>query len=129
MTSQQPQIFDSDTTLKTLLAKQTISLAEARDGVTACFIVINREFARRRMGQRPISEIDTATWQIIQQIFTDLHLNDNTLTLNRLRQAWKVLTNQFSFEAEPDLNARHHQIIEHLLHKTEAGQIDHKRVR
>jgi hypothetical protein len=105
-------------TLNTTLAQDTLTPADVCDGMVACFLIINRAFVQRRTGERPIDEIDAITRGLIDDVFTDLHIDPAQPRLLDLRTAWHTLDAQLGFEAEPDLMAHHNDIVTQLFDKS-----------
>ena len=98
-------------------ARETLAPADVCEGMVACFLLINREFIRRRMGKRPDADVDAMTRQLIDDVFANLGISPQNPTLAELREARRVLDDQLGFEAEPDLLQRHSEIVGALFRK------------
>jgi len=102
------------------LTQKSLSPSEVREGLTACFVITNRRFLQRRMGdERPPAELDAITRTLVDQVLAEAGVSDANPTLSDLRQVYHTLEAQFSFEAESALLAHHRQIIQRLF---ELGQ-------
>ncbi|MGD9099524.1 MAG: hypothetical protein PVF45_03525 [Anaerolineae bacterium] len=109
--------------LQDKLAHTSLSARQAREGITACFILTNRKFLRRRLGdERPTDEIDAATRALVDQVYAEQGISARNPTLPDLRRAWRTLDEQLGFEADPDLMAHHVQVIERLFELAKGGK-------
>lgn len=103
--------------LQLLSQKDSLSPVEVKEGVVACFINTNREFARRRMPNVDVHEVDATLQQLVAVVFEEHHIDPQQPNLTTLKQAQEVLEAQSGFEAEPELIDMHHNMIDALFAK------------
>lgn len=102
--------------LKDKLAQELLSPLEVQEGLTACFVLTNRRFMERRVGEeRPLVEIDAVTRDLVNQVYDEVGINPGRPTLTELRKAWRILDGQLGFEADRALFTHHHQLIQRLF--------------
>jgi dsDNA-binding SOS-regulon protein len=51
--------------LQTFLEKDSLTAKEVQEGVVACFLAINRDFVKRRLGDVPDEDVDEALSRLI----------------------------------------------------------------
>ncbi len=108
--------------LRAVLDKDPLTPRDVKIGLNACFLLTNRRFLRRRMGDdRPTVEIDAMTEALVSKVLQEIGVSDLHPTIAELRQAWIVLDEQLGFEADPELLAHHHQVIQRLFDKSKGG--------
>lgn len=94
----------------------SISIPQLQDGITECFVLTNRNFIRRRLGEEAsTSEIDKKTRELAAQVFAENNISRSYATLPELHEACLILENQLGFETNPDLAQHHQGIIERLF--------------
>ena len=109
----------TDTVKKSLDIKmklKSISIPELKDGITECFVLTNRNFLRRRMGEISSTiEIDATTRDLAAQVYAENNISDTYLSMPDLRYACSILENQLRFETNPALAQHHQKIIGRLF--------------
>lgn len=103
--------------LQSLSQKESLSPVEVQEGVVACFINTNREFARRRLGNVDQQVVDAALGQLMAVVFDEHQIDPQQPNLAMLKRAQEVLEAQSGFEAEPELIDMHRSIIDALFAK------------
>ena len=64
--------------LQSKLELNSISLPQLQDGITECFVLTNRNFLQRRMGEKSsIREIDDTTRELAAQVFSEHDITEN----------------------------------------------------
>ncbi|MBC8334817.1 MAG: hypothetical protein H8E29_06095 [Anaerolineales bacterium] len=102
--------------LDTKMGLDSISMPELKDGITECFILTNRNFLRRRMGEKsPTSEMDKLTRDLAAQVYAENNISESYLSMSDLRKACSILDNQLGFETNPELAQHHQEIIGKLF--------------
>lgn len=101
--------------LQGLMQKETLSPKEVKEGVVACFLNINRDFVKRRLGNVSAGEVDATLQQLISVVFNEHQIDSENPSLPLLKKAESVLEEQAGFEAEPDLLKMHKGIIQTLF--------------
>ena len=59
--------------LQMLMQKETLTPKEVKEGVVACFFSINRDFVKRRLGEVPAKDVDSALDALIMIVFNRLY--------------------------------------------------------
>lgn len=101
--------------LQTILEKDSLTAREVLEGVVACFFAINRDFVKRRMGDVPVEQVDSALKELVTQILDEHHIDPKAPDLRLLQQAELALEEQTGFETEPDLLQMHKGIVQTLF--------------
>lgn len=98
------------------LEQDAISRHQLQEGITECFVLTNRNFLRRRMGdQVSTDELDTTTRELVGQVFSENGVSLTRSSPSALRKACQILEDQLGFEADTKLLNRHQQIIAWLF--------------
>ena len=101
--------------LQSLMQKDTLSPKEVKEGVVACFLNVNRDFIKRRMGDALPEKVDATLNQLITMVFNEHQIDPENPSLPLLKKAELVLEEQAGFEAEPDLLKMHKDVIQSLF--------------
>ena len=102
--------------LESKLKLDSISLPQLQGGITKCFVLTNRNFLRRRMGNKSTThEIDTTIRDLVSQIFVEHNITDKYASMPLLRKACQVLEKQLGFETNSELSNHHQNIIGRLF--------------
>jgi hypothetical protein len=101
--------------LQAILDKESLTAREVQEGVVACFFAINRDFVKRRMGDVPAEQVDSALNDLVTQILDDHHVDPEEPDLRLLERAELALEEQTGFETEPDLLQMHKGIVQTLF--------------
>lgn len=101
--------------LQTILEKDSLTPKEVQEGVVTCFLAVNRDFAKRRMGNVPVEEVDSVLNELIVQVLAEHQVDPEKPNLRLLQQAELALEEQTGFEAEPDLLQMHKGIVQTLF--------------
>ncbi|MEW6403393.1 MAG: hypothetical protein AB1649_16475 [Chloroflexota bacterium] len=101
--------------LQTILEKDTLTSREVQEGVVTCFFAINRDFVKRRMGEVPAQQVDSALNELVAQVLDEHHIDPEKPDLRLLQQAELALEEQTGFETEPDLLQMHKGIVQTLF--------------
>lgn len=101
--------------LQTILEKDSLTPKEVQEGVTTCFFAVNRDFVKRRMGDVPVEQVDSALNELIVQVLIEHHVDPEDPDLRLLQQAELALEEQTGFESEQDLLQMHKGIVQTLF--------------
>ena len=102
--------------LQSKMKLSSISLLQLQDGITECFVLTNRNFLQRRMGEETsTSDIDATTRELAAQVFAENNISASYSSIPDLRKACQVLDKQLGFESNPELSEHHQKIIERLF--------------
>jgi len=102
--------------LQSKLKLASISLEQLQEGITECFVLSNRNFLRRRMGEDvSTSEVDATTRELAAQVFAENNISEDYSSIPDLHQTCEILDKQLGFEADPDLAENHQKIISRLF--------------
>lgn len=105
--------------LQTIMEKDTLTPSEVRQGVVACFYAVNRDFVKRRLGEVPAEQVDSALGKLIKHVFDEHHVEEEKPSLRALEQAELMLENRIGFETEPDLLSMHKSVINTLFSRVQ----------
>ena len=102
--------------LQSKLKLNTVSLLQLQEGITECFILTNRNFLRRRMGEEASTgAVDTTTRELAKQVFEENNISEDYSSIPALHKACQVLDKQLGFEADSNLLENHQKIIGRLF--------------
>jgi len=101
--------------LQTILEKDSLTAKEVQEGVVTCFFAINRDFVKRRMGEAPAEQVDSALIKLVAQVLDEHHIDPENPDLRLLEQAELALEEQTGFETEPDLLQMHKGVVQTLF--------------
>jgi|CXWL01.1.fsa_nt_gi dsDNA-binding SOS-regulon protein len=101
--------------LQTILEKNYLTPKEVQEGVVTCFFAINRDFIKRRMGEAPAEQVDSALNELVTQVLDEHHIDPENPDLHLLQRAELALEEQTGFETEPDLLEMHKGIVQTLF--------------
>lgn len=105
--------------LQTILEKDSLTAREVQEGVVTCFFAVNRDFVKRRMGNVPAEQVDSALNELVTQVLDEHQIDPEKPDLRLLEQAELALEEQTGFEAEPDLLRMHQGIVRTLFSHAE----------
>lgn len=107
--------------LQAILNKETLTPKEVCDGIVTCFLAVNRNFVKRRIGEdTPPEKVDAALSELVNIIFEEHQIDPENPSLPLLKKAEQVLQEQAGFEAEPDLLNNHKNIVETLFSRAKS---------
>ena len=102
--------------LQTILAKEALTPKDVSEGIVTCFLAVNRDFAKRRIGENASPEtVDATLSELINVVFEEHQVDPENPSLPLLKKASEVLEEQTGFEAEPDLLNNHKSVVEILF--------------
>lgn len=101
--------------LQTILEKDSLTPKEVQEGVVTCFFAINRDFVKRRMGDAPAEQVDSALNELVAKVLDEHQVDPEKPDLRLLQQAELALEEQTGFETEPDLLQMHKGIVQTLF--------------
>jgi len=105
--------------LQAIMEKATLTPSEVKQGVVACFFAINRDFVKRRLGEVPAEQVDSALGKLIKHVFDEYHVEEEKPSLHALKQAELMLENRIGFETEPNLLNMHKSVIKTLFSRVQ----------
>jgi len=101
--------------LQAILEKDILTSSEVKEGIVTCFMAVNRDFVKRRMGEVPAEQVDSVLKELIMTVFDEQQIDSENPSLPMLKKAEMVLRTQSGFEAEPDLLKMHKSVVETLF--------------
>jgi len=117
----------SDSVKKSLDLKMkldSISMPQLQDGITECFVITNRKFLRRRMGEgASASDIDEKTRDLAAQVFVENNVSAAYASIQDLHKACSILEDQLGFETNPEMAQHHQNIIGRLFELASSANI------
>jgi len=107
--------------LQSILKKDALTAREVCDGMVTCFLAVNRDFVKRRIGENtPPEKVDAKLSELISVVFDEHQIDPENPSLPLLKKAERVLEEQAGFEAEPDLFNNHKDIVETLFSRAKS---------
>ncbi|MEP7136257.1 MAG: hypothetical protein ABI904_15120 [Chloroflexota bacterium] len=105
--------------LQMILKKDTLTPSEVKEGVVTCFLAINRDFVKRRLGEVPAEQVDATLKELVMTVFEEHQIDPENPSLPMLKRAELVLEEQAGFESEPDLLKMHKSVIDTLFSRVQ----------
>ena len=88
---------------------------EVQECIVTCFFAVNRDFIKRRLGDVPGEQVDSALNELVTQVLDEHHIDPERPDLRLLERAELALEEQTGFETEPDLLQMHKGIVQTLF--------------
>jgi hypothetical protein len=108
-------LINVEESLEAKLARDTLKPAEVVEGIRECFILTHRTFIHKRQPQRPVEEIDTTTDEMVKDVLAEEGVRHESASRVALRNVVRIIDEQLGFAADPELAARHTEVIDQLI--------------